>query len=127
MAKLTWNPPALSKRLCKFAWAADYAADVWLGQNDKGFPSWPRRWTDEAIAVFNPERIFADSFRVTNDLDRSFVEMCDEFDDLLREAIESDIYYWGGTTFRQNGDVVGSPRDIVDTGNLRDSQFKRFF
>lgn len=37
-------------------------------------------------------------------------------------AIESEIWKWDGYTLRKNGDLVGSPRDIVDTGELRDSQ-----
>lgn len=37
-------------------------------------------------------------------------------------AIESDVWEWDGTTLRKNGEIASSPRDIVDLGELRDSQ-----
>lgn len=37
-------------------------------------------------------------------------------------AIETDRWKWDNTTVRSDGSVVGTPRDIVDTGELRDSQ-----
>ena len=39
-----------------------------------------------------------------------------------KNAIESERWAWANTTVRSDGSVVGSPRDIVDTGELRDSQ-----
>jgi hypothetical protein len=38
------------------------------------------------------------------------------------QAIESVRYDWPRSTTRSDGTVVTSPRDIVDTGHLRDSQ-----
>lgn len=35
-------------------------------------------------------------------------------------AMDAEIYYWPGETRRKNGLVVSSPRDIVDTGDLKD-------
>jgi len=40
---------------------------------------------------------------------------------VLNRAMESPIWDWTGITRRKNGSTVGSPRDIVDTGRLRDS------
>jgi hypothetical protein len=40
----------------------------------------------------------------------------------FKVAIEKPQYEWSGETLRQNGTLVGSPRNIVDSGNLRDSQ-----
>ena len=36
--------------------------------------------------------------------------------------IETSKWAWTGTTQRRNGQIVGSPRDIVDTGELLNSQ-----
>jgi hypothetical protein len=44
-------------------------------------------------------------------------------DTAMIQAIESPIYKWPRKTIRQKGGVVGSPRDIVDTGSLRDNQY----
>ncbi len=43
-------------------------------------------------------------------------------DSAFRVAIEKKQYGYPRATRRQNGTLAGSPRDIVDLGNLRDSQ-----
>lgn len=45
-----------------------------------------------------------------------------KIDNLLRDQFNKAVYSWPQTTERLNGDTVGSPRDIVDTGATRDSQ-----
>ena len=40
----------------------------------------------------------------------------------FQSLIEARIYAWPNTTQRQNGSVVTSPRDIVDTGEFKRSQ-----
>jgi hypothetical protein len=37
-------------------------------------------------------------------------------------AIKSDIWQWDGVTKRKNGELAGSPRNIVDTGSLLKSR-----
>jgi hypothetical protein len=41
---------------------------------------------------------------------------------LLQESIKAEVYEWPTTTRRKNGETVGSPRNIVDTGELLRSQ-----
>lgn len=55
-------------------------------------------------------------------VEQSWAEMGEPIDSAMTEAIESKIYGWDNSTMRSNGDIVTSPRDIVDTGALRDSQ-----
>lgn len=55
-------------------------------------------------------------------ISKAFEETVEAYGDECRTAIESPIWKWDGYTLRKNGDFVGSPRDIVDTGELRDSQ-----
>ncbi|AFY29595.1 hypothetical protein Cyagr_2489 [Cyanobium gracile PCC 6307] len=43
----------------------------------------------------------------------------------LKEEIRSVQYPWPGVTVRRNGETVGSPRDIVDTGAFLRSQRRR--
>lgn len=45
-----------------------------------------------------------------------------ELENELRITIESAIFFWPNETRRSTGQVVGSPRSIVDTGAFRDSQ-----
>lgn len=40
----------------------------------------------------------------------------------FQNLIEANVYDWPNTTQRQNGSVVTSPRDIVDTGAFKRSQ-----
>lgn len=40
----------------------------------------------------------------------------------LKEEIKLVQFSWPGTTYRRNGTIEGSPRDIVDTGRFLASQ-----
>jgi len=53
----------------------------------------------------------------------SFDEMVGEFAQEINFQIEDTKWPWPRETVRKNGSVVGSPRDIVDTGELKNSQF----
>lgn len=44
-----------------------------------------------------------------------------EFAAIAEEEIEAEQWRWPRETIRSGGFVVGEPRDIVDTGALRDS------
>lgn len=53
----------------------------------------------------------------------SFDEMVGEFAQEINFQIEDSKWNWPRETVRKNGTVVGSPRDIVDKGDLKNSQF----
>lgn len=53
----------------------------------------------------------------------SFDEMVGEFAQEINFQIEDTKWDWPRETVRKNGTVVGSPRDIVDKGDLKNSQF----
>lgn len=53
----------------------------------------------------------------------SFGEMVGEFAQEINFQIEDTKWTWPRETVRKNGTVVGSPRDIVDIGELKNSQF----
>ena len=53
----------------------------------------------------------------------SFDEMVGEFAQEINFQIEDPKWDWPRETTRKNGSVVGSPRNIVDTGELKNSQF----
>lgn len=53
----------------------------------------------------------------------AFEEANDHLYNAIYDAFEAEVYAWDGTiTFRQNGEIVDSPRDIDDTGGLKESQ-----
>lgn len=53
----------------------------------------------------------------------AFDEMVGEFAQEINFQIEDTKWDWPRETVRKNGSVVGSPRDIVDKGDLKNSQF----
>jgi hypothetical protein len=51
-----------------------------------------------------------------------FVKAMDWAEDDFRREIEAEKWDWPRETKRRSGPTVGSPRDIVDLGGLRNSQ-----
>ena len=55
-------------------------------------------------------------------INQSFEATADKFADAQIEALNAEIYDWDGTTtYRKSGEIVDSPRDAVDTGELQNS------
>lgn len=73
-------------------------------------------------------RLRLEGFR-TDDLIRRLPKILTDFgavlDQRLKEEIKTVQYPWPGVTQRRNGETVGSPRDIVDTGAFLRSQRRR--
>ena len=134
MPKLNWNPPKPPTRTT--------ATYTWNPQSDDGFhyaalvrnggtlrsgtriP--PRKWDEYALGKVDLANTFADSFRRSDDLQRAFRDTAQTYNREMQKAIASRIWDWPRRTVRKSGEVVGSPRDIVDTGNLLDSQKLEF-
>jgi len=127
MPKLTWNPPAISTTKATFIWDVDYAADVHEGETRTDGTRRPaRRWTDAAIAESNLPEMMLSHFEETKDIGEAFKGMATDLGDRFTKMIEDERWDWDRTTRRSDGTVVTSPRDIVDTGALRDSQRLEF-
>ena len=60
--------------------------------------------------------------RLTDRLQEAYAGVVSDMNDAVFDAIESPIWDWPRITERANGTTVFSPRDVVDTGYLRDSQ-----
>lgn len=54
-------------------------------------------------------------------IERAFSRLVKEFEGLQIEQLSSEKWQWYRQTLRKNGSLVGSPRDIIDSGDLRDS------
>jgi hypothetical protein len=65
----------------------------------------------------------SDLSNVVDAVHQSWAETIDEIETANRTAIQSWRYQWPRSTQRQNGELVGSPRDIVDTGKLLENQY----
>ena len=55
-------------------------------------------------------------------INQAFEATADKYAAAQIEAMEASIYDWDGTTtYRKSGEIVSEPRDIVDTGELKNS------
>ena len=125
MAKLNWHPPDIQARTATYHWAVDYAADVHEGEiitNPNGtitiLPA--RRWTDYVVQMSPAAELFVKHYN--GSLSQAFDDMAGELNQKFTEAIEAEIWDWPRATIRSTGEVADSPRNIVDTGALKDSQ-----
>lgn len=55
-------------------------------------------------------------------VESAFDKTASDFAEAQRLQMDAEVYEWPRVTERVNGEVVSSPRDIVDTGELQDSQ-----
>lgn len=65
------------------------------------------------------------SARVTVDqalITRATRAVVDDFATACNDSFHESVWAWPRTTRRSGGRLVGSPRDVVDTGRLKDSQ-----
>lgn len=123
MARIeNWNPPKLTNNKAVYEWDVDYAADVHEG-SIRGNVIYPARpWTDEAVGRTDLEKEFRQAWIASKDLDTSFEELSQIMFNEFHVSMASDIWDWNSITQRQSGEVVGSPRNIVDLGGLYESQ-----
>jgi hypothetical protein len=106
-----------------YEWSADHAADVHDGEiTSDGLYKPGRPWTRVAIKRSDVLGNIAAAFKAGHSITNAFTIAAFALDGEFKDAIEDPIYEWPRVTRRTNGQVVGSPRDIVDRGTLRDSQ-----
>ncbi|MGL5719594.1 MAG: hypothetical protein ACRCYP_02185 [Alphaproteobacteria bacterium] len=125
---LKWTPQKIHNKSASYDWQVDYAEEVHNGSVSLGgLRKLPRPWVYEAISQYidiveNMKLIY----ETTGNIDLAFADTVWDLQRAFTNAIEAEIYYWPNVTIRENGDVVESPRDIVDTGALRDSLVVEF-
>lgn len=57
-----------------------------------------------------------------SNLRQIFIEYNEKLHESIKDSILSTKWEWDRTTYRKNGEIVDSPRNIIDTGELLDSQ-----
>lgn len=123
-ATLTWNEPDLNipdDAIATYTWGdgIDYAADVYFGDGYSPGRPWVDHVVDDEDQLL--ESLLQDSL-VPYDVGQTFINFAYSLGFAFQDAIEAPIWFWPNDTVRSDGTIVGSPRDIVDTGMLRDSQ-----
>ena len=119
--KLSWKPPDISSKTAVYNWGVDYASVVHNGAFGDGIRIFPRPWVYRTVSRNDVLSLFADHVVKTKDFNKAFTETVQDLEFLFTDAIESSDWQYPTITTRKNGETVGSPRDVVDLGNLRDS------
>lgn len=123
MARIeNWNPPQLNYKKATYSWNVPYAADVHEGVITNNAVKPARPWTDYAVGQIDAEKEFQAAYNDTEDLTESFQSLVSVYFGEFQNAITSPIWRWNRVTYRKSGEVVSSPRDIYDLGNLFRSQ-----
>lgn len=55
-------------------------------------------------------------------VERAFAGMAQDFADACQDTFDDPVWAWPATTRRRNGQQVGSPRNLIDLGELQGSQ-----
>ncbi|NEQ65118.1 MAG: hypothetical protein F6K21_06395 [Symploca sp. SIO2D2] len=147
--KLDWKPPMANGKLkidstmgqyswsasyaklvlptAQYSWSAPYAAQVHEGATLRSGRILPARpWTTVATEEFDHPRQFIFHYQKLGSLAKAFKATAMEFGGVMQDAITSPIWEWDRITVRSTGEIADSPRNIVDTGKLRDSYEVRF-
>ena len=115
-------------QVATFKWDVDYAAKLhegWTLKNGESAPARPWIWM--TADSFNFKEEFSTILSKNKNLSLgelikdSFVKLSSNFGKEMQDSIQSPIWNWPRYTLRKSGDLVGSPRDIVDLGGLINS------
>ena len=115
-------------QVATFKWDVDYAAKLhegWTLKNGESAPARPWVWVtadsfnfkEEFSTILNSSK----SKSLGEAIKDSFVKLSNGFGEEMQNSIRSSIWNWPRYTLRKSGDLVGSPRDIVDLGGLINS------
>ncbi|MEO1521989.1 MAG: hypothetical protein AAFU78_14590, partial [Cyanobacteria bacterium J06633_2] len=100
-------------------YTAKHSALVHQGSEfDSGASYSPRRWIDAAEQETDFEFLMLDAYAEQPSIDYAFSQMVHGFFENCQEMILDERWTWPRPTVRQNEEIVASPRDIFDIGEL---------
>lgn len=128
MVSANWKNIKVPKKLTAIhSWNAPYAAIVHEGATfSDGTENPARPWAGAAINEYDFLGEYTDNFSKSQDFKEAFIAMSEGYGAACQANIEDTRWAWPRTTIRRNGDVVTSPRDIVDTEELKNSYQVRY-
>lgn len=118
-----WNNLSVPRnKKAILSWNTRYAAYVHEGYTRQDGSTAPARpWVNAAIDEFEFIEELKNKLVNAGSIGDAFESMANEFGESCQDNIESSIWNWDRETKRLNGQVVGSPRDIIDTEELYNS------
>jgi hypothetical protein len=125
MAKIiNWNPPKIENSEAVLYNTSDYAPRVHEGETTKsGTTIRARPYMQTAIDETDSEQIFLENFNPdTCNVNQAFSDLIGYLHDETKANILDERWNWPRTTKRVSGQIVSSPRNIYDQGNLYENQ-----
>lgn len=124
MVKASWRSHSIPRQIkATFFWSTPYVVYVHEGATLRNGTELPARpWTTIARQEFDFKNQFRYHFGQSNyDFRQAFISTAEEFGGVCQDALRSPIWDWPRTTVRKSGQVVSSPRDVVDMGGIVNS------
>jgi hypothetical protein len=138
--RVQWNEITFPKLTVRHQYDADYALEVHEGASFQGGfqgsimsdnvnpnPDLRARpWVETTLYEADFAQLLADKIKSADVgsggigvmLHEAFYVANDELGEMMQMNLLDPRWFWPGETIRVNGETVGSPRDIYDTGNL---------
>lgn len=118
---IKFNPPKIPIKKATYVWNSEYAAINHNGSFSEEIRRQPRPWVYKTISDFSVESELQKEFDRTQNITTAFKNTAIKLGEEFTNTIESPVFFYPTTTYRKNGEVVTSPRNVVDMGDLRDS------
>lgn len=119
--KTKFNDVKLPIKKAIYVWDSEYAAINHNGSFSENIRRQPRPWVYKTISDFSVESEIQKEFDRTQNIVTAFKSTAETLGNEFTKTIESPVFFYPTTTYRMNGEVVTSPRNVVDMGDLRDS------
>lgn len=107
---------------------APYAPLVCLGYVSRSGKQMPARdWTESAVKDLDVATVFARAYQNNGgNLEAALEETAKQLSEQFQKEFDDSKWDWPTVTKRRSGEVVGSPRNIIDSQALKDSQSLSF-
>lgn len=114
-----WHPPNIEDHTALLISEPDHSADVQYGEaRDDGTMKPATPFMTAAVANLDLEDAFANFYRLEGNVKDAFVDTVEALHEEIKGQITDEKWEWDRVTVRSSGEVVGTPRDRVDTGEL---------
>ena len=118
-----WHPPDIEDHAALLISEPDHSADVHYGEaREDGTIKPARPFMTAAVANIDLEDAFASFYQAEGNVKDAFVDTVEALHGEIKGQITDEKWEWDRATVRSSGEVVGTPRSIVDTGELLNGQ-----
>lgn len=123
-SELHWNPPEIDDESARIISLPEHSFDVHYGQSREDGTMMPARpYMSVAAAEFPLVDVFTSQLQAEGgSFHDAFVNTGEALLEEVKGQIADEKWEWDRATVRSSGEVVGTPRNAVDTGELLKGQ-----